>query len=51
MTRLNLIADRQRRSLARDLVFAALVVLAGAVSISSVNAAAHAAHHTVAAAR
>ena len=48
MTRLDNIATRQRKSRVRDLVFAALVVLAGAVSISSVSYAAHAAHTDVA---
>jgi hypothetical protein len=48
MTRLDNIATRQRKSRARDLVFAALVVLAGAVSVSSVSYAAHAAHTDVA---
>jgi hypothetical protein len=48
MTRLDNIATRQRKSRARDLVFAALVVLAGAVSLSSVSYAAHAAHMDVA---
>jgi hypothetical protein len=48
MTRLDNIATRQRKSRARDFLFAALVVLAGAVSISSVSYAAHAAHIDVA---
>jgi hypothetical protein len=48
MTRLDNIATRQRQGRVRDLVFAALVVLAGAVSISSVSYAAHAAHTDVA---
>ncbi len=43
MTRLDNIATRQRKSFARDVVFAVLVVVAGAVSLSSVGAAAHAA--------
>ena len=43
MTRLDNIATRQRKSFARDVVFAALVVLAGIVSIETVNTAAHAA--------
>jgi hypothetical protein len=46
MNRLDSIATRQRKSFARDVVFAALVVLAGAVSVSSVSVAAHAAHST-----
>lgn len=37
MTRLETIADRQRRSRVRDLAFAALVVIAGAVSLMSVT--------------
>jgi hypothetical protein len=48
MTRLDNIASRQRQSRVRDLMFAALVVLAGAVSLSSVSYAAHAAHVDVA---
>lgn len=48
MSRLDNIATRQRKSRARDLVFAALVVLASAVSLSSVSYAAHAAHIDVA---
>jgi hypothetical protein len=44
MNHLDCIALRQRKSLLRDVVFAALVVLAGAVSLSSVGVAAHAAH-------
>lgn len=43
MTRLDNIAARQRKSLVRDVLFAALVVLAGAVSLSTVTTAAHAA--------
>lgn len=43
MSRLDNIAARQRKSFARDVVFAVLVVVAGAVSLSSVGAAAHAA--------
>lgn len=46
MNRLENIATRQRRSRARDVVFAALVVLAVGVSIESVAAAAHGASHT-----
>jgi hypothetical protein len=46
MNRLDSIATRQRKSFARDMLFAALVVLAGAVSLSSVSVAAHAAHAT-----
>lgn len=48
MTRLETIATRQRKSFVRDVVFAALVVVAGAVSLSSVSVAAHAAHVGVA---
>ncbi len=48
MTRLETIATRQRKSFVRDVLFAALVVIAGAVSVSSVSVAAHAAHVTVA---
>lgn len=48
MSRLDNIATRQRKSFARDVLFAALVVLAGIVSISSVSAAAHAAQVDVA---
>jgi hypothetical protein len=48
MTRLDNIATRQRKSFARDVVFAMLVVVAGAVSLSTVSVAAHAAHAEVA---
>jgi hypothetical protein len=48
MSRLDNIATPQRKSRVRDLVFAAFVVLAGAVSLSSVSYAAHAAHVDVA---
>jgi hypothetical protein len=48
MNRLDSITLRQRKSFLRDVVFAALVVLAGAVSLSSVQVAAHAAHVDVA---
>jgi hypothetical protein len=48
MNRLDSITLRQRKSFLRDVVFAALVVLAGAVSLSSVSVAAHAAHSDVA---
>ena len=48
MTRLETIADRQRRSRIRDLAFAALVVLAGAVSLTCVSTAIHSASHSVA---
>jgi hypothetical protein len=44
MNRLATIATRQRQSRVRDVVFAALVVLAGAVSITSVSTAVHAAN-------
>jgi cell division protein FtsL len=46
MNRLDSIATRQRKSFARDVLFAALVVVAGAVSVSSVSVAAQAAHTT-----
>ena len=42
--RLDNIAVRQRTCRVRDLVFAALVLIAGAVSLSSLSTAAHA-HH------
>jgi hypothetical protein len=49
MTRLETIADRQRRSRVRDLAFAALVVIAGTVSLVSVTQAVRAASvHVVA---
>lgn len=48
MNRLDNIATRQRKSFARDVLFAMLVVVAGAVSLSSVTVAAHAAHTDVA---
>ena len=48
MTRLETIVVRQRRSLLRDLAFAAFVVLAGACSIATVSTAVHAAAHDVA---
>jgi hypothetical protein len=43
MNRLETIADRQRKTLVRDVLFAAFVVLAGAVGIASVSGAASAA--------
>jgi len=43
MNRLDNIATRQRKSRVRDVMFALLVVVAGAVSLSSVSTAAHAA--------
>jgi hypothetical protein len=43
MTHLNAIETRQRKSVARDLIFVAFVALAAAISISSVTAAAGAA--------
>lgn len=43
MNRLDTIATRQRKSFARDVLFAVLVVVAGAVSLSTVSQAAHAA--------
>jgi len=42
-TRLDTIVTRQRGTRLRDLAFAALVVLAGGVALSSVQVAAHAA--------
>ena len=42
--RLDTIVTRQRRSRVRDLLFAALVVLAGGVALSSVSTAADAVH-------
>jgi hypothetical protein len=42
-TRLDTIVTRQRSSRVRDLMFAALVVLAGGIALSSVSVAAHAA--------
>ncbi len=41
MKHLASIEHRQRKSLARDLLFATLIVLAGAVSIITVTSAAH----------
>ena len=46
MTRLENIAIRQRGTRVRDAAFAALVLLAGIVSITSVTAAVHAASAT-----
>ena len=43
MSHLQDITTRQRRTRSRDALFAALVVLAGIVSITSVGAAVHAA--------
>jgi hypothetical protein len=43
MTHLDTIARRQRTTRARDLMFAAFVVLAAAISVTSVGAAAEAA--------
>jgi hypothetical protein len=43
MTRLETIADRQRKSRVRDLAFAAMVVLAGVVALGSVGQAVHSA--------
>jgi len=48
MNRLDNIAARQKRTRVRDLVFAALVVVAGAISISSVHAATQVVHSNVA---
>jgi hypothetical protein len=47
-TRLDTIVSRQRKSRVRDLAFAALVVLAGALSVTTVHAAVHASHAQVA---
>lgn len=47
-TRLATIVSRQRKSRVRDLAFAALVVLAGAVSLTTVRAAVAASHAEVA---
>jgi hypothetical protein len=46
MNRLETIADRNGRSRVRDLAFAAMIVLAGAVSMMSVGEAVHAANVT-----
>ena len=43
MTKLETIAVRQRSSRVRDIAFAVLVVVAGAISLSTVSYAAHAA--------
>jgi hypothetical protein len=43
MNRLDSIASRQRKSRARDLVFAAFIALAAVVSLTSVSAACQAA--------
>lgn len=43
-TRLETIVTRQRQSRIRDLAFAAMIALAGAVSLSTVSTAAHAAN-------
>jgi len=48
MNRLDCIATRQSRSRLRDALFAALVVLAGAISIASVGNAVRGSHVTVA---
>ena len=48
MNRLDNIAARQKRTRVRDLVFAAMVVIAGAISISSVHAATRVVHSDVA---
>jgi len=48
MNRLDNIASRQRTSRIRDVVFAALVVVAGAVSISTARLAIDASHAQVA---
>ena len=49
--RLATIATRQRKSFARDILFAAFVVLASVVSLSSVATAADAAQPSVAVSR
>jgi hypothetical protein len=46
--RLDNIAARQKRTRVRDLAFAAMVVIAGALSISSVRAATQVVHSDVA---
>ena len=46
MTKLETIAVRQKSSRVRDIAFALLVVVAGAISLSAVSYAAHAAHTT-----
>lgn len=46
MKHLDTIATRQRKSLVRDIAFAAAVVLAAVVSVSSVSTAAQAANPT-----
>ncbi|MDB4954835.1 MAG: hypothetical protein JWO36_2404 [Myxococcales bacterium] len=46
MNRLDTIATHQRKSRVLDAAFATLLVIAGAVSIGSVKAAAHAANTT-----
>ena len=46
--RLDNIAARQRRSRLRDVMFAALMVVAGALSITSVSTAVRASHAQVA---
>ena len=43
MTKLETIAVRQKSSRVRDIAFALLVVIAGAISLSTVSYAAHAA--------
>jgi hypothetical protein len=45
-TRLDTIVTRQRSSRIRDIAFALLVVVAGAVSLSTVSYAAHAANQS-----
>jgi predicted lipid carrier protein YhbT len=44
MSRLDTIASRQRKTRVRDLAFAALVLVAGAISLQAVHAATQAAH-------
>jgi hypothetical protein len=48
MNRLATIADRQSKSRIRDVVFALMVVFAGAVSLAGVSTAVHGAHAEVA---
>ena len=51
MNRLETIADRNGRSRVRDLAFAAMIVVAGALSMMSVGQAVHAANVTHVAAK
>ena len=47
MNRLDTIANRQRKSLVRDALFAAFIVMAAAIGVTSVGAAISGAHHEV----